>query len=474
MSVPLPAFRRVRLTQQCVIHPQDKGGNYLPCASEDWVLFVSLAADGEKIILRTEHLCLPIKPGGALLLPPNVCHELPFVQAPCLMLGFSAADDGQAVFEFPQLQGTPAWMFLLLLYSEQTTATARTPLLEALLMQMAPMAHGFELCAPDAAFSLATEVLQHLNLCFAEELSLTELTNRFHVSTSHMIHMFKAQFGPNDAITREQLTAILYRYADHLGLDTDTGFIPDKYYDFSDYQSVSRYATNAMSWCVNKGIVSGSDGKLNPHGTATRAEVATMLMNAENILDANEPTEPETPVSPDGQPVPDDTDNETADDNQTVTDEISLRPIGKSAVDEYGGYWDYDLSNATFDAINDLREENGLPRLTYSLKVQEWADTRSREIWIVDERDGDISHTRPDGSVFASVGYGCNAENALIGLITTNAQENLNKWYGSQGHRENMLNTRSKTTAVSAYVQGEKVYALQLFDKLTITELNNR
>lgn len=174
MSVPLPAFRRVRLTQQCVIHPQDKGGNYLPCASEDWVLFVSLAADGEKIILRTEHLCLPIKPGGALLLPPN---------------------DGQAVFEFPQLQGTPAWMFLLLLYSEQTTATARTPLLEALLMQMAPMAHGFELCAPDAAFSLATEVLQHLNLCFAEELSLTELTNRFHVSTSHIIHMFKAQFG---------------------------------------------------------------------------------------------------------------------------------------------------------------------------------------------------------------------------------------------------------------------------------------
>ena len=127
MSVPLPAFRRVRLTQQCVIHPQDKGGNYLPCASEDWVLFVSLAADGEKIILRTEHLCLPIKPGGALLLPPNVRHELPFVQAP--------------------------------------------------------------------AFSLATEVLQHLNLCFAEELSLTELTNRFHVSTSHMIHMFKAQFG---------------------------------------------------------------------------------------------------------------------------------------------------------------------------------------------------------------------------------------------------------------------------------------
>ncbi len=86
--------------------------------------------------------------------------------------------------------------------------------------------------------------------------------------------------------------------------------------------------------------------------------------------------------------MPDDTDNETADDNQTVTDEISLRPIGKSAVDEYGGYWDYDLSNATFDAINDLREEKRFATSDLLLKVQEWADTRSREIWIVDERDG--------------------------------------------------------------------------------------
>ena len=108
------------------------------------------------------------------------------------------------------------------------------------------------------------------------------------------------------------------------------------------------------------------------------------------------------------------------------------------------------------------------------MKVQEWADTRSREIWIVDERDGDISHTRPDGSVFASVGYGCHAENALINITSANYLTNVNMWYASQGHRENMLNTRSKTAAVSAYVQGEKVYALQLFDKLTITELNNR
>ena len=265
------------------------------------------------------------------------------------------------------------------------------------------------------------------------------------------------------------MAVILYRYAENLELDTDTDFIPDKYYDFPDYKTVSRYAANAMSWCVNNGIINGSNGKLNPQGTATRAEVATMLMNAESILN-------ESDTKPDKEPIPttpeDNTGNENTDGIQTVTDEISQRPIGQSSVDEYGGYWDYDLSNATFDAINDLREENDLDRLSYSLQVQEWADIRARELWIVEERDGDISHTRPDGSVFATVGNGCNTENALLGLITTNAQENLNKWYASQGHRENMLNTRSKTAAVAIYVQGEKVYALQLFDILTVEELN--
>lgn len=284
------------------------------------------------------------------------------------------------------------------------------------------------------------------------------------------------QFGPDDAITREQMAAILYRYADSLRIDADTGFIPNKYYDFSDYQAVSRYASKAMNWCVNKGIVNGSDGKLNPHGTATRAEVATILMNAESVLSETEPTEPETSVAPDEKPtpvtVPEDTGSENTESSQAVTDEISQRPTGKSALDEYGGYWDYDLSNATFDAINNLREENGLPRLAYSLQVQDWADIRARELWIVDERDGDISHFRPDGTPFVTVGRGCNTENALIGIISTDAQENLNKWYGSPGHRENMLTTRSKTAAVSIYVQGEKVYALQLFDKLTVDELN--
>ena len=280
------------------------------------------------------------------------------------------------------------------------------------------------------------------------------------------------QFGPDDAITREQLTAILYRYADYLGLDTDTDFIPDKYYDFPDYKTVSRYAANAMSWCVNKGIVNGSNGKLNPQGTATRAEVATILMNAEGILNKNEPTDPDTPISPDEQPAPDNTDSEVTDDNQTVTDEISQRPTEKSTVDEYGGYWDYDLSNATFDAINDLREQHGLPRLVYSLQVQEWADIRSKELVGAYRDNLYDAHFRPDGTPFVTVGKGCNTENALGNIISASAQSNANIWYASEGHRDNILNTQSITSAVSIYVLGERTYAIQLFNILTIEELN--
>lgn len=281
------------------------------------------------------------------------------------------------------------------------------------------------------------------------------------------------RFSPDEPVTREQIAKMLFTYAQTLQIDTSTDFITDKYYDYTDYRTVSRYASQAVSWCINNGIINGSNGKIDPQHTATRAEVATMLMNAEPVLsnksNTNEPNEQPTP---DTEPE-DTTNNEDTNNNEIVMDEIGQRPTGHSAVDEYGGYWDYDLSNATFDAINDLREQNGLDRFAYSLQVQEWADIRSKElVGAYDDKLYD-AHIRPDGSVFATVGKGCNTENALLGLATTNAQENLNKWYASTGHRKNMLNTRSKTAAVSIYVRGQKAYAIQLFNILTVEELNN-
>lgn len=81
-------------------------------------------------------------------------------------------------------------------------------------------------------------------------------------------------FRPADPITREQLAAILCRYARYKGLDVsvkgDLGRFPDA-------SSVSLYASDAMSWAVGTGLIAGLDGALQPRGEAGRAQVAVIL-----------------------------------------------------------------------------------------------------------------------------------------------------------------------------------------------------
>ena len=85
-------------------------------------------------------------------------------------------------------------------------------------------------------------------------------------------------FGPEDSVTREQLAAILYRYAQAKGYDTTQGGMAVR--EFSDSASISDWAQKAMAWAVNAQVLSGKgNGVLDPQGTATRAEVAQMLMN---------------------------------------------------------------------------------------------------------------------------------------------------------------------------------------------------
>ena len=85
-------------------------------------------------------------------------------------------------------------------------------------------------------------------------------------------------FRPGAPITREQLAAILYRYALSKGYDV-TIFTGTALDDFPDGGAVSSYAHEAMRWAVSVGIVGGkSDGTLSPKGSATRAEAAAMLM----------------------------------------------------------------------------------------------------------------------------------------------------------------------------------------------------
>ena len=81
--------------------------------------------------------------------------------------------------------------------------------------------------------------------------------------------------GPNDSITREQLAAIFFRYADYKGCDMTAKGELDK---FRDAGKISDYARAAMQWAVGSGLIQGKpDGVLDPQGTATRAEIAAML-----------------------------------------------------------------------------------------------------------------------------------------------------------------------------------------------------
>ena len=84
------------------------------------------------------------------------------------------------------------------------------------------------------------------------------------------------RFGPDEPVTREQLAAILYRYANYKGYDTQRSVELAK---FADRDDVGSYAVNAVKWAVADGLLSGvSATELQPKGFAIRAQVAAILM----------------------------------------------------------------------------------------------------------------------------------------------------------------------------------------------------
>lgn len=85
-------------------------------------------------------------------------------------------------------------------------------------------------------------------------------------------------FGTNDAVTREQLAAILYRYAAYKGYDVSIGE-DTNILSYDDFADLSEYAIPAMQWACGAGVITGvTDTTLVPQGEATRAQVAAMLM----------------------------------------------------------------------------------------------------------------------------------------------------------------------------------------------------
>ena len=94
------------------------------------------------------------------------------------------------------------------------------------------------------------------------------------------------QFGPDDPVTREQIAAILWRYAGSPAAESGT--------DFADEGSISAYAAQAVDWARANGIVNGvEDNRFLPQSSATRAQVATILRNYLTMEEAGEPEAPE-------------------------------------------------------------------------------------------------------------------------------------------------------------------------------------
>lgn len=113
-------------------------------------------------------------------------------------------------------------------------------------------------------------------------------------------------FGVEENVTREQLTTMIFRYANVMELNTSAR---QELSAFSDAGSVMNYAKDAMCWAVAVGIVAGDNGRLYPQNNATRAECAKMIVAFLDWLDeataapdepsdSTTPTEPEKPAAP--------------------------------------------------------------------------------------------------------------------------------------------------------------------------------
>ena len=85
------------------------------------------------------------------------------------------------------------------------------------------------------------------------------------------------KFGPSDSINREQIAVMLYRYAKYMNYDVSQ---KADFSNFSDADMVNEFAKEAMQWAVGMAIISGKDNgtRLEPQGSATRAECATIIM----------------------------------------------------------------------------------------------------------------------------------------------------------------------------------------------------
>ncbi len=103
-------------------------------------------------------------------------------------------------------------------------------------------------------------------------------------ASEKIVEGYGGNFGVNDAITREQLVTILYRYAQYKGYDVSVGENTN-ILSYDDSFSISEYAYPALQWACGAGIISGDDGSLLPQNHATRGQAAAILRRFSMTVD---------------------------------------------------------------------------------------------------------------------------------------------------------------------------------------------
>lgn len=99
-----------------------------------------------------------------------------------------------------------------------------------------------------------------------------------------MLGTSETTFNPGDEITREQMCLMLVNYMEHKEITLD---VSDEEVSFTDADQIADWAKEAVEFCAGAGLVQGpGDGTFNPKGTASRAEVATLITNFVRALEA--------------------------------------------------------------------------------------------------------------------------------------------------------------------------------------------
>ena len=277
-------------------------------------------------------------------------------------------------------------------------------------------------------------------------------------------------FGPDNQLTREQMVTILYNVADK----PETN--PSAISQYSDYHQVASYAADGFAWAVSNKVVSGtSNTTLSPRGTATRAQVAVILIryleNVEGVQfpDVNggstqpvEPTPTPTPTKPDASNSQnsDGTTNAAyvnslcdvgkSNDYPTTGDASSPNANGfytKANVDISGAKLHYEVIPYVNEFLSKHRELKDTNTIPWDITMH-WVTTDEQEEYTLlraKEASSYFEHKRPDDSTIISGENLYRGENIAASVIRA--------WENSSGHASTMLNTgyKDRTTCVASY-----------------------